>query len=106
MELIDDPGDRRLHDYRLLRSATARRRIEGQLADLVERGVRVLLDDRTNVSPGVKFKDAELLGMPTIVVVGKRLADGVVEVRDRASGDRTEVDVHEVATAVAELCGR
>ena len=47
----------------------------------------MLLDDR-KVSPGVKFKDAELIGMPTIVVVGRALADGVVEVRDRASGAR------------------
>jgi hypothetical protein len=47
----------------------------------------VLYDDRPKVSPGVKFKDAELLGMPTIVVVGKGLAAGTVEVRDRRSGD-------------------
>ena len=47
------------------------------------RGSTVLYDDRRGVSPGVKFKDAELLGMPTIVVVGRGLADGVVEVRDR-----------------------
>lgn len=53
-------------------------------------GVAVLLDDR-KASPGVKFTDAELLGMPTSVVVGRGLADGVVEVRDRASGERTEV---------------
>jgi prolyl-tRNA synthetase len=45
----------------------------------------------------VKFKDAELLGVPTIVVVGKRLADGVVEVRDRRSGDREEVPVTDAA---------
>lgn len=67
--------------------------------DLAERldaeGVEVLLDDR-NASPGVKFNDAELLGMPTTVVVGRGLADGVVEVRDRASGDKTPVAVGEV----------
>ncbi|MDQ1618727.1 MAG: prolyl-tRNA synthetase, partial [Actinomycetota bacterium] len=56
--------------------------------DLVSQGLTVLYDDRRGVSPGVKFKDAELLGMPTIVVVGRGLADGVVEVRDRKSGDR------------------
>ncbi|MFV0453068.1 MAG: proline--tRNA ligase [Propioniciclava sp.] len=57
-------------------------------------GVAVLLDDR-KVSPGVKFNDAELLGMPTTVVVGRGLNDGVVEVRDRATGARTEVAVGE-----------
>ena len=55
-----------------------------QLAtELDAAGVRVLFDDRRGVSPGVKFKDAELIGVPTIVVVGKGLAEGVVEVRDR-----------------------
>jgi prolyl-tRNA synthetase len=49
------------------------------------------------VSPGVKFKDAELLGMPTIVVVGRGLADGVVEVRDRRTGVREDVPVGEAA---------
>jgi prolyl-tRNA synthetase len=61
--------------------------------ELEARGVRVLYDDRPKVSPGVKFKDAELLGMPTIVVVGKGLATGTVEVRDRRSGDRVEIGV-------------
>ena len=59
-------------------------------------GVRVLLDDR-KASPGVKFNDAELLGMPTSVVVGRGLATGVVEVRDRASGDKSEVAADAVA---------
>jgi prolyl-tRNA synthetase len=48
----------------------------------------------------VKFKDAELLGMPTIVVVGKGLADGVVEVRDRRSGERADVAVGDAASHV------
>jgi len=59
----------------------------------------VLLDDRT-ATPGVKFADAELIGVPTIVVVGRGLANGVSEVKDRASGERTEVPV---ATAVEHL---
>jgi prolyl-tRNA synthetase len=72
-----------------------------QLADeLSRRGVEVLYDDRPKVSPGVKFKDAELIGIPTIVVVGKRLEDGVVEVRDRATGDREEVPVADAADVV------
>ena len=53
----------------------------------------MLYDDRPQGLPGVKFKDAELIGVPTIVVVGKGLADGVVEVKDRASGEREDVAV-------------
>jgi prolyl-tRNA synthetase len=68
--------------------------------DLVARGVTILYDDRRGVSPGVKFKDAELLGMPTIVVVGRGLADGVVEVRDRKSGEREDVPVADAATRI------
>jgi len=68
------------------------------LADeLVAQGLTVLYDDRRGVSPGVKFKDAELLGMPTIVVVGRGLADGVFEVRDRKSGERQDVPVADAA---------
>jgi prolyl-tRNA synthetase len=63
-------------------------------------GMRVLLDDRAGVSPGVKFNDAELLGVPTIVVVGRGLADGLVEVKDRRTGDRVDVPL---ADAVAHL---
>jgi prolyl-tRNA synthetase len=74
-------------------------------ADLQSRGVRVIYDDRRGVSPGVKFKDAELLGMPTIVVLGKNLADGVVEVRDRRTGERADVPVGEAAAHVAAECG-
>ena len=67
-------------------------------------GLTVIYDDRPKVSPGVKFKDAELLGVPTIVVVGKGLAQGVVEVKDRASGRRSDVPVAEVVdTVVAEV---
>src|ERR671912_482992 len=62
---------------------------EALAAELVAAGLTVLYDDRPKVSPGVKFKDAELLGMPTIVTVGRGLADGVLELRDRATGERT-----------------
>ena len=55
-------------------------------------GVEVLLDDR-KASPGVKFKDAELLGVPWIVVVGRGWADGVVELRNRFSGETREIAV-------------
>ena len=69
-------------------------------------GVRVLLDDRRGVSPGVKFNDAELIGVPTIVVVGKRLVDGQVEMRDRASGDSVDVPVGDIVGRVVDLCRR
>jgi prolyl-tRNA synthetase len=71
--------------------------------DLDAVGVRVMLDDRT-ATPGVKFADAELLGVPTIVVVGRGLASGVVEVKDRATGERTEVPVDSVVAHLQELC--
>jgi prolyl-tRNA synthetase len=61
---------------------------------LDEAGVSVVLDDRT-VSPGVKFADSEIMGMPTIVVVGRGLSDGVIEVRDRRSGEQIEVAVED-----------
>lgn len=65
-------------------------------------GIRVLLDDRT-VSPGVKFADAELIGVPTIVVVGRGLAKGLVEVKDRASGERIELPVAQIADHLLNL---
>jgi prolyl-tRNA synthetase len=61
---------------------------------LDEAGVSVLLDDRA-VSPGVKFADSEIMGMPTIVVVGRGLSNGVIELRDRSSGEQTEVPVED-----------
>ncbi|GAA3824501.1 proline--tRNA ligase [Nocardioides panacisoli] len=61
--------------------------------DLTAAGLDVLYDDRPKVSPGVKFKDAELIGVPTIVTVGRGLADGQVEVKDRRSGERADVPV-------------
>jgi prolyl-tRNA synthetase len=66
---------------------------------LDEAGVSVLLDDRS-VSPGVKFADSEILGMPTIVVVGRGLANGVVEVRDRRTGEQVEVAVEDALTEI------
>ncbi|TAM86962.1 MAG: proline--tRNA ligase [Jatrophihabitans sp.] len=67
-------------------------------------GVRVLYDDRRSVSAGVKFGDAELLGVPTIVVVGRGLADGVVELRDRRTGEREDVPVVDAVGRVAAAC--
>lgn len=67
-------------------------------------GVSVLLDDRTKVSPGFKFADAELIGIPTVVVVGRGLSDGVIEVRDVFAGEKQELPVAEVVpTTVAKV---
>lgn len=67
-----------------------------QLAkQLEDNGISVMLDDRREASPGVKFKDAELIGNPVIVIVGKSLADGKIEVRDRKSGSKSEVPIDE-----------
>lgn len=77
------------------------------LADeLAQAGLDVIYDDRAKVSPGVKFKDAELLGVPTIVVVGKGLSADppVLEIKDRRSGERRDVPVSEaVADILAEV---
>jgi prolyl-tRNA synthetase len=72
--------------------------------ELSAAGVEVLYDDRPGrVSPGVKFKDAEMIGVPTIVVVGRNLAEGTVEVRDRASGEREDVPVEAVVNHVVRV---
>ncbi len=77
-----------------------------QLADTLDSaGIRVMLDDR-NVSPGVKFTDAELIGVPTIVVVGRGVATGVVELKDRRSGHSDEVALDEVVTRLLALVTR
>ena len=66
-------------------------------------GISVMLDDRRDVSAGVKFKDAELIGNPIIVVVGKALADGNVELRVRASGHKSDVSLTTAVSAIAAL---
>ncbi|AQT74684.1 proline--tRNA ligase [Streptomyces sp. fd1-xmd] len=58
-------------------------------------GLRVLLDDRAGLSPGVKLTDAELIGVPWILVAGRRSADGVVELQNRATGTREELPLTE-----------
>jgi len=70
-------------------------------AELESRGISVMIDDRRGTSPGVKFKDAELIGIPVIVVVGKALEQGNVEIRVRKSGDKSEVAV---GAAVDHIC--
>ncbi|MCA1942356.1 MAG: proline--tRNA ligase [Yonghaparkia sp.] len=69
---------------------------ETLVAELDAAGLDTLYDDRPKVSPGVKFGDAELIGVPLIVVVGRGAADGRVELWNRATGERDEVALHEV----------
>ncbi len=87
------------------KEATVFEEAERIAEELSARGVDVLLDDR-KASPGVKFADAEIMGMPVIVVVGRGLSDGVVEVRDRRTGERNNVPVAEATAAILELTGR
>ncbi|MHA6793307.1 proline--tRNA ligase [Pseudonocardia bannensis] len=74
-------------------------------AELEAAGLSVLLDDR-KASPGVKFADAELIGVPTIVVVGRGLASGLIEVKDRRTGERTEIARDTVVEHLVELAGK
>ena len=79
---------------------------EEVVADLLAEGLSVIYDDRRGPSPGVKFNDSELIGVPTIVVLGKRLSEGIVEVKDRATGERRDVPRDQVvAEVLAEVRG-
>ncbi|KWX22157.1 prolyl-tRNA synthetase [Mycolicibacterium wolinskyi] len=82
------------------KDAAARTGAAELVADLDRLGHEVLFDDR-QASPGVKFKDAELLGMPWIVVVGRGWADGVVELRNRFTGETREVAVDGAAAEIS-----
>ncbi|WP_300264744.1 proline--tRNA ligase [Microbacterium sp.] len=73
---------------------------EKAAADLEESGLDVLYDDRPKVSPGVKFGDAELIGVPHVLVVGRGAAEGQVELWDRRTGQR---DILALADAIAAL---
>jgi len=71
--------------------------------ELEAHGISVIFDDRRGTSPGVKFKDAELIGIPVIVVVGKALEQGNIEIRVRKSGDKSEVPVGSAVEKIAAL---
>ncbi|RLP74806.1 proline--tRNA ligase [Mycetocola tolaasinivorans] len=73
---------------------------ETAVADLEKHGFDVLFDDRPKVSPGVKFGDAELLGVPTIVIFGRGVADGEAELWDRRTGERTPIKIEELTAAL------
>jgi len=72
-------------------------------ADIEAAGIEVLYDDRPKVSPGVKFKDAELLGGPYILVVGRGLEEGVVELRTRATGESVTIAVDDAVAEVTKV---
>ncbi|WP_182380329.1 proline--tRNA ligase [Nocardioides sp. WS12] len=76
---------------------------EELVAGLVGAGVDVLFDDRAGkISPGVKFKDAELIGVPTIVTVGRGVVDGVIEVKDRRTGEKSELTLEGAVEALVQ----
>jgi prolyl-tRNA synthetase len=88
-----------------VKSAELTEAAERVAGDLAARGVDVLFDDRDE-RPGVKFKDADLIGLPVRVTVGPRgLKDGKVEVKARTASEATEVPLGEAAARVAELVG-
>jgi len=103
-EYADDKGliwPKEVAPFDLHVIATGRDQVAYELAEKVSKQLEdarfdVLYDDRPKVSPGVKFGDAELLGVPTIVIVGRGAADGIVELWDRRSGERSEVPVAEL----------
>ena len=74
-------------------------------SQLSQAGVEVVYDDR-DMSPGIKFKDADLLGCPVQVVVGKRAGEGFVELKERASGARRDVAVANLAAGLTEVLAR
>ncbi|WP_187976539.1 proline--tRNA ligase [Mycetocola sp. JXN-3] len=78
---------------------------ETAVADLEKHGFDVLYDDRPKVSPGVKFGDAELLGVPTIVIFGRGVADGEAELWDRRTGERTPIKIEELTAALVAARG-
>jgi prolyl-tRNA synthetase len=74
--------------------------LASEAADALDRaGLRVLLDDRAGLSAGVRFADAELIGVPRVLVAGRRAGEGLVELRDRRTGEREEL-------ALADALGR
>ena len=70
--------------------------------ELEAAGLDVIYDDRPKVSPGVKFGDAELVGVPTILAVGRGLVDGVVEIKDRRSGNAENIAVEKAVDYVVD----
>ena len=87
--------------------ATITAAAESLVSELEAAGLKVLLDDRQGISPGVKFKDAELIGVPNIVVAGRGVANGTLEVRDRFAGTAVETPISQVGPQlVAQARGK
>ena len=87
--------------------ATITAAAESLATELEGSGLKVLLDDRQGISPGVKFKDAELIGVPNIVVAGRGVANGTLEVRDRFAGTAIETPIAQVGPQlVAQARGK
>ena len=85
------------------KDAAAFEAAEQLIADLETKGIEVIFDDRKKVSPGVKFKDAELIGVPLVAVVGRDYVnDGTIELRDRNGENKVAVPAAEAADALAE----
>ena len=82
------------------KDAHSREYAETLSAELEGTGVQVLLDDRLKTSPGVKFGDAELLGVPTILVIGRGFKDGMLELKDRRSGEARDIAVSDAVREV------
>jgi prolyl-tRNA synthetase len=74
--------------------------------ELEKLGITVLLDDRRDPSAGVKFKDAELIGIPIIIVVGKALEQGNVEIRVRKSGEKSGSSVADAVNTIASILSK
>lgn len=88
------------------KDAAAGEAAESLAADLDATGLEVIFDDRPKVGPGVKFKDAELLGMPLVVIVGRGFADGTVEVRNRLTGETSNIDYTTAVETIRGLAGK
>ena len=85
-----------------VKDAAARERAEGLAAELTARGIEVLLDDRDE-RPGAKFKDADLIGVPYRITIGKKLPEGIVELVERRPKRSTDVPIAQVVDAVQAL---
>ncbi len=93
-----------IHLIAVSKSEVVREMAEKIYTDLIDDGVEVLFDDRVDTSPGFKFKDADLLGMPYQVIVGeKNLAAGKIEIKERKTGERTLVDAADIITKIQAL---
>ena len=97
------PSSRRqVHVVATGKDAAAFDAAEKLVAELEERGIEVIYDDRKKVSPGVKFKDAELIGVPLIAVAGRdTVNNGTIEIRNRDSSDSVAVPVADAAQTLA-----